>query len=100
MYLVYLKYWTLNLMPLMVYPAVLFSPNFTIKEEQEARLSYGIGRVDCLGPWQRQHNILGRICAGSEVSCRDDMDIIQSCKAGWLIFLDGVPLCPCRKRAI
>ena len=33
MYLVYLKYWTLNLMPLMVYPKVLFHPNFTIKEK-------------------------------------------------------------------
>ena len=30
-YLVYLKYWTLNLMPLMVYPKVLFHPNFSIK---------------------------------------------------------------------
>ena len=30
MYLVYLKYWTLNLMP-MVYPNVLFHPNFSIK---------------------------------------------------------------------
>ena len=31
MYLVYLKYWTLSLMPLMVYPKVLFHPNFSIK---------------------------------------------------------------------
>ena len=31
MYLVYLKYRTLNLMPLMVYPTVLFHPNFSIK---------------------------------------------------------------------
>ena len=31
MYLVYLKYWTLNLMPLMVYSKVLFHPNFSIK---------------------------------------------------------------------
>ena len=31
MYLVYLKCWTLNLMPLMVYPKVLFHPNFSIK---------------------------------------------------------------------
>ena len=30
MYLVYLKYWTLNLMPLMVYPKVLFHLNFSI----------------------------------------------------------------------
>ena len=29
-YLVYLKYWTLNLRPLMVYPEVLFPPNFVI----------------------------------------------------------------------
>ena len=28
---VYLKYWTLNLRPLMVYPKVLFPPNFIIK---------------------------------------------------------------------
>ena len=27
-YLVYLKYWTLNLMPVMVYPKVLLPPNF------------------------------------------------------------------------
>ena len=32
-YLVYLKYWTLNLNPLMVYPKVLFHPIFNIKEE-------------------------------------------------------------------
>ena len=31
MYLVYLKYWTLNLMPRMVYTTVLFRPNFGIK---------------------------------------------------------------------
>ena len=31
MYLVYLKYWTLNLMPLMVYRKVLFHPHFSIK---------------------------------------------------------------------
>ena len=31
MCLVYLKHWTLNLMPLMVYPKVLFHINFTIK---------------------------------------------------------------------
>ena len=31
LYLVHLKYWTLNLMPLMVYPKVLFHPNFSIK---------------------------------------------------------------------
>ena len=30
--LVYLKYWTLNLMPLVVYPKNLFPPNFSIKE--------------------------------------------------------------------
>ena len=29
-YLVYLKYWTLNPRPLMVYPKVLFPPNFII----------------------------------------------------------------------
>ena len=29
-YLVYLKYWTLNLVPL-VYPKALFHPNFSIK---------------------------------------------------------------------
>ena len=31
MYSVYLKYWTLHLMPLIVYPKVLFRPNFSIK---------------------------------------------------------------------
>ena len=31
MNLVYLKYWTLNLVPLMVYPQVIFHPNFSIK---------------------------------------------------------------------
>ena len=31
MYVVYLKYWTLELIPLMVYPKVLFHPNFSIK---------------------------------------------------------------------
>ena len=31
MHLVYLKHWTLNLMPLMVYPKVLFHLNFSIK---------------------------------------------------------------------
>ena len=30
-YLVYLKYWTLNLMPLMVYPKLLFHPKSSIK---------------------------------------------------------------------
>ena len=34
-YLVYLKYWTLNLRPLMVYPKVLFPPNFIIQGQQE-----------------------------------------------------------------
>ena len=28
--MVYLKYWTLNLMPLLSYPKVLFHPNFSI----------------------------------------------------------------------
>ena len=31
MYLVYSKYWTLNLMPLMVYPKVSFHPNLSIR---------------------------------------------------------------------
>ena len=31
MYLVHLKYWTLDLMPLTVYPKVLFHPMFSIK---------------------------------------------------------------------
>ena len=34
MYLVYLKYWTLNLMPRKVYPNVLIHPNFSIKGDQ------------------------------------------------------------------
>ena len=29
--MVYFKYWTLNLMPPMVYPKVLFHPNFSIE---------------------------------------------------------------------
>ena len=31
MYLIFLKYWTLDLMSIMVYPKVLFHPNFSIK---------------------------------------------------------------------
>ena len=31
MYLVYLKYWSLNHVPIMVYHEVLFHPNFSIK---------------------------------------------------------------------
>ena len=38
MYLVYLRYWALNLMPLMVYPKVLFPPNFSIKGHAPATL--------------------------------------------------------------
>ena len=38
MYLVYLKYWTLKLMPLMVYPKVLFRPTFSIKGVSHASL--------------------------------------------------------------
>ena len=34
MYLVYLKYWTVNLLPQMVYPEVLFHPNFSIKGDR------------------------------------------------------------------
>ena len=30
-YLKYLKYWTLSLIPLMVYPKILFHPNFSVK---------------------------------------------------------------------
>ena len=33
-YMVYLKYWTLNLMPLTVYPEVLFHPSFSIRPSQ------------------------------------------------------------------
>ena len=33
MYLVYLKYWTLNLMPIMVYPKVLVHPMYSIKAQ-------------------------------------------------------------------
>ena len=31
MRLVYLEYWTLQFLPLMVYPKVLFQPNFSIR---------------------------------------------------------------------
>ena len=34
--LVYLKYWTLNFMPLMVYPKILFHPIFSIKVKVSA----------------------------------------------------------------
>ena len=37
MYLVYLKYWTLNLMPLIVYPKVLFNPMYSIKAPAHLR---------------------------------------------------------------
>ena len=30
-YLGYLRYWTLNLRPLIIYPYILFPPNFIIK---------------------------------------------------------------------
>ena len=33
-YLVYLKYWTLNLRSIIVYPKVLFHPNFIITDEK------------------------------------------------------------------
>ena len=36
-YLVYLKYWTLNLMPLMVYPKVLLPPKFIILVQKQGR---------------------------------------------------------------
>ena len=41
MYLVYLKYWTLNLMPPMVYPKVLFHPVFSIKDQQRGAVLKG-----------------------------------------------------------
>ena len=37
-YLVYLKYWTLNLRPLMLCPEVLFPPNFIIKGQERGTL--------------------------------------------------------------
>ena len=37
-YLVYLKYWTLNLRPLMVYPKVLFPPDIIIKDTLQPNL--------------------------------------------------------------
>ena len=37
-YLVYFKYWTLNLTPLMVYPRVLFPPSFINKDAKAASL--------------------------------------------------------------
>ena len=39
--LVYLKYWTLNLMPLMVQPKVLFHPMYSIKEFEQQLQSRG-----------------------------------------------------------
>ena len=42
MHLVYFWYWTLNLMPLMVYPKVLFPPNFSSKG-QECIALHGAG---------------------------------------------------------
>ena len=38
-YLVYLKYWTLHLIPLKVYPKVLFHPNISIKGDPEFLVS-------------------------------------------------------------
>ena len=48
-YLVYLEYWMLNFRPLMVYPKVLFPPNFSIKDSWPG-LSWGVtqGRTDQL----------------------------------------------------
>ena len=40
MCLVYLKYWTLNRMPLMVYPEVLFHLNFSIKAEAQSLMTH------------------------------------------------------------
>ena len=39
--LVYLKYWTLNLMPLMVYPKVLFHPMFIIRARKHLQEIHG-----------------------------------------------------------
>ena len=41
MYLVCLKYWTPNLVPLMVYPKVLFHPNFSIKVARQLTMAEG-----------------------------------------------------------
>ena len=51
MFLVYLKYWTLNLIPLMVYPKVLFHPMFNIKGSSSTHpqnLAIGSGSVSSL----------------------------------------------------
>ena len=40
-YLVYLKYWALNLRPLMAYPKVLYRPNFIILRQISATLVQG-----------------------------------------------------------
>ena len=45
-YLVYLKYWTLNLRPLVVYSEVLFPPNFIIK------VHCAKGQLQCTPPPQ------------------------------------------------
>ena len=57
MYLVYLKYWTPKLIPLMVQPTVLFHPNFSIKVsvnlcgwDLNARLASPAGAYCCSRP--------------------------------------------------
>ena len=45
MYLVYLKYWTLKLMPLMVYPKALFHPNFSIKVSNRVPSAHRLKRI-------------------------------------------------------
>ena len=49
MYLVYLKYWTLNYMPLMVYPKVLFHPNFSIKGQAAKGLCFAAFAIAAAG---------------------------------------------------
>ena len=54
-YLVYPKYWTLNLRPLMVYPKVLFPPNFIILPTWLGRPGSAVGCRSRGGPCGRGH---------------------------------------------
>ena len=47
----YLKYWTLNLNPLMVFPKVLYPPNFIINRTKANTLDYCLHRSAALTSW-------------------------------------------------
>ena len=64
MYLVYFKYWTLNLIPLMVYPKVIFRPMFSIKADvSNAQVIINSTYRDCV-----THSMLYRLCHSLTVS--------------------------------